>query len=229
MGEKNYESEAILIEPTFSNNTTTTTTTTTTTATLTKTTTTATKSTTTLSKLNSRLRKTKARLSRIFKTKNSPNDEETDEYDEKLFFEMLKSLSEPDKSESADGGEEESEEGERPTTTPKKKLTSKKKAVMIRKSENNAYDANNNNEMEKVVGENEKSADKYKRMCIVTNWSQFRPGRGRFQFELINVDLCNYIIFSSIVVIESESTEAEYNDEEEYILKPVQHNDFGRN
>jgi hypothetical protein len=62
----------------------------------------------------------------------------------------------------------------------------------------------------------------YKRMCIVTDWSQFRSGKGRFQFEFINLKLCNHIIFSSVVIAEDEEAE-----DEEYTLKMVQHNDLG--
>ena len=62
----------------------------------------------------------------------------------------------------------------------------------------------------------------YRRMCIVTDWSQFRSGKGRFQFEFINFNLCNHIIFSSVVIAEDEEAE-----DEEYTLKMVQHNDLG--
>jgi len=65
--------------------------------------------------------------------------------------------------------------------------------------------------------------DQYRRMCLITNWSQFRGGRGRFQFEYINIHLCNHIIFSSVIIAEAEDTE-----DEEYVLKSVQHNDIGK-
>lgn len=64
--------------------------------------------------------------------------------------------------------------------------------------------------------------DEYKRMCVVTNWSQFRSGRGRFVFDFINVNLCNHIIYTSVKIEEVEDAE-----EEEYDLKAVQHNELG--
>ena len=66
------------------------------------------------------------------------------------------------------------------------------------------------------------NAPEYKRMCIVTDWSQFRKGKGQFKFEYINIHLCNHIIFSTVVVSESEEAE----EDEEYIIKTVQHNDL---
>ena len=63
----------------------------------------------------------------------------------------------------------------------------------------------------------------YKRMCMVTNWSQFRAGKGRFQFEYINLHLCNHIVFSSASVAEDNS-----NLEDEFKIQPIQHNDFGK-
>lgn len=70
-------------------------------------------------------------------------------------------------------------------------------------------------------------------MCVVTNWSQFRPGRGRFQFEFIDPSLCNYIIYSSVRIAEYEDEPGDLDDEsdqdsysEEYIIKSVQHNDL---
>ncbi|CAF0742069.1 unnamed protein product [Brachionus calyciflorus] len=62
----------------------------------------------------------------------------------------------------------------------------------------------------------------YKRMCVVTNWSQFRPGRGRFSFDFIDAKLCNHIIYASVKVAESDSDDF---DSEEYEIQAVQHNE----
>ena len=83
---------------------------------------------------------------------------------------------------------------------------------------------------ENGVEENEESEDPnqpdYKRMCIVTDWAQFRKGKGQFNFEYINIHLCNHIIFSTAVVSESEESDEEDEQSEEYIIKTVQHNDL---
>jgi hypothetical protein len=83
---------------------------------------------------------------------------------------------------------------------------------------------------ENGVEENEESEDPnqpdYKRMCIVTDWAQYRKGKGQFKFEYINIHLCNHIIFSTVVVSESEESDEEDEQNEEYIIKTVQHNDL---
>jgi hypothetical protein len=209
-----------------------TTSTTTTTTTSTTTTTTTSKVTTKASALKPRatskrsltLKEAKSRLNKILK-KNSQTDE-TDEEDEKFFLEMLKSLTDSNES-------DHEEDNDQPETTTKavtgrkSKLdrlkNMKRKKSMIRKQHVTPKTPDPN----KLAINSAVANSKYKGMCIVTNWSQFRPGRGRFTFDLINVDLCNYIIFSSIVVIEAEEVEYE-DEEEEFILKPVQHNDFGK-
>lgn len=154
------------------------------------------------------------------------------------------------------------------TTTTSTKRSTSVMGRMMKKSNNQEYDDRLYAEMVKSLGEHDerrhrkstikqrlavtgtrreqsakKETDKYKAMCIVTNWSQFRQGRGRFQFEFINLDYCNHIVFSSIVVIQEEKTRkrsirsADYEEDEEdedyessgesFALKPVQHNDFG--
>lgn len=72
----------------------------------------------------------------------------------------------------------------------------------------------------------EQNNTKYRKMCIVTSWSQFRQGRGRFHFEFIDSKLCKYIIYASVKVFE-EGDESDNEGEmvEEYVIKPVQHND----
>jgi chitinase len=66
--------------------------------------------------------------------------------------------------------------------------------------------------------------NKYKRICVVTNWAQYRTGRARFQFEYINVHLCNYIIYSSVVIEEKEMIGNE--SQIDYQIKTTQHNDI---
>jgi hypothetical protein len=79
------------------------------------------------------------------------------------------------------------------------------------------------NEIDEIKGRSSSQApDDYKRLCVVTNWSQFRSGKGRFLFEYINVHLCNYIVFSSLGI-----NDEEFADNGEYTLKSVQHNDMG--
>ena len=92
-----------------------------------------------------------------------------------------------------------------------------------RKEKTDSNKENNENEGEEQDEEEEEDDDQYRRMCLITNWSQFRGGRGRFQFEYINSHLCNHIIFSSVIIAEAEDTE-----DEEYVLKSVQHNDIGK-
>lgn len=62
--------------------------------------------------------------------------------------------------------------------------------------------------------------DKYKRICTITNWSQFRSGKAQFQTEYTNIHLCNYILFSSVAISE-DSTDS-------FKLQPIQHNDMGK-
>lgn len=61
---------------------------------------------------------------------------------------------------------------------------------------------------------------KYKRICVVTNWSQFRPGRGSFRYDHININLCNYLIFSAAAIVEENSMISD-----EFKLHHIQHND----
>ena len=106
--------------------------------------------------------------------------------------------------------------------TPKMHSSLKKKKNVDDEYE---YEGEENN-----VEENEESDDPnqpdYKRMCIVTDWAQFRKGKGQFKFEYINIHLCNHIIFSTAVVSESEESDEEDEQSEEYIIKTVQHNDL---
>ena len=64
--------------------------------------------------------------------------------------------------------------------------------------------------------------NKYKRICTVTNWSQFRAGKAQFQLQYSNTHLCNYILFSSVAITEDSTMTSD-----EYKLQTIQHNDFG--
>jgi hypothetical protein len=63
--------------------------------------------------------------------------------------------------------------------------------------------------------------DKYERICVVTNWSQFRVGKAKFTFNKIDTSLCNIILFSSAEVFEDLATS-------EYRLNSLQQTDYGR-
>ena len=70
--------------------------------------------------------------------------------------------------------------------------------------------------------ENDVENNKYKRICTVTNWSQFRAGKAQFQLQYSNTHLCNYILFSSVAITEDTTMTTE-----DYKLQTIQHNDFG--
>lgn len=76
---------------------------------------------------------------------------------------------------------------------------------------------------ELIIEDDASDANNYKRMCVVTNWSQFRPGRGRFSFDFIDSSLCNYVIYASVKVVEAEY---DYDDSEEFEIQAVQHNEM---
>ncbi|RNA25667.1 acidic mammalian chitinase-like [Brachionus plicatilis] len=67
-----------------------------------------------------------------------------------------------------------------------------------------------------MIEDNADDGNTYKRMCVVTNWSQFRPGRGRFSFDFIDSTLCNYVV----------ETDYDYYDSEEFEIQAVQHNEM---
>jgi hypothetical protein len=64
--------------------------------------------------------------------------------------------------------------------------------------------------------------NKYKRICTITNWSQFRAGKAQFQIQYSNTHLCNYILFSSVAITEDSTMTSD-----DYKLQTIQHNDFG--
>ena len=79
-----------------------------------------------------------------------------------------------------------------------------------------------NEQKENELESNEVESE-HKRICIVTNWSQFRPGQGRFRFEDINPIYCNHIMFSSV------SIGAEDDNDSKFTVKPIRQNDYSKN
>jgi len=57
---------------------------------------------------------------------------------------------------------------------------------------------------------------RYKKVCYVTNWSQYRDGYGRFQPENIDPFLCTHVIYAFA-----------YIDEVSLLLRSIEHNDLG--
>lgn len=59
---------------------------------------------------------------------------------------------------------------------------------------------------------------KYKKICYVTNWSQYRPGAARFLPENVDPFLCTHIIFAFAYIDKNTLTirTIEENDEEMY-------------
>jgi hypothetical protein len=57
---------------------------------------------------------------------------------------------------------------------------------------------------------------RYKKVCYVTNWSQYRDGYGRFQPENIDPFLCTHVIYAFA-----------YIDEVNLLLRSIEHNDLG--
>jgi hypothetical protein len=159
------------------------------------------------------------------------NYKDDNDENEKLFFEMLKSLNEEaDNEEDEDDEDRSSIKGKKknkksrsksPTSSKKNGLSKSKQ--MVRKQPPGGFGATGSDLSTEFDPDTE--SHKYKRMCIVTNWSQFRPSDGKFLFDFIDVNLCNHIIFSNIIVIEQENED--YEDEISFVLKPVQHNEFG--
>ncbi|CAH1258832.1 CHIT1 [Branchiostoma lanceolatum] len=55
----------------------------------------------------------------------------------------------------------------------------------------------------------------YKRVCYHTNWSQYRPGIGKFFPEDIDSSLCTHIIYSFAKMVGNQLQAFEWNDESE--------------
>lgn len=53
----------------------------------------------------------------------------------------------------------------------------------------------------------------YKRVCYVSNWSQYRPDGGKFFQTNVQANLCDYIIFSFAKIVSNVVTPYEWNDE----------------
>ncbi|KAK3088662.1 hypothetical protein FSP39_022037, partial [Pinctada imbricata] len=54
----------------------------------------------------------------------------------------------------------------------------------------------------------------YKRICYYTNWSQYRPGEGKFAPENIDPFLCTHIVYAYAKLDGNRITHVEWNDED---------------
>lgn len=119
------------------------------------------------------------------------------------------------------------------TTTTRGRKRSKSKLIkkisqQLIDSKKSSSSSNNNERDEEKKEDSDRydnkqnGANDYKRICIVTNWAQFRTGKAHFKFEYINLHLCTHIIFSSATINEIDAGETY-----EYAIKSVQQNDFG--
>ena len=54
----------------------------------------------------------------------------------------------------------------------------------------------------------------YKRVCYYTNWSQYRPGRGKFLPENVDPSLCTHIIYAFATMSANRLAAYEWNDED---------------
>ena len=57
----------------------------------------------------------------------------------------------------------------------------------------------------------------YKRVCYYTNWSQYRPGKGKYTVDDIDPRLCTHVIYAFAKVINSEIQMVEWNDDQMYV------------
>ncbi|XP_055078756.1 acidic mammalian chitinase-like, partial [Periophthalmus magnuspinnatus] len=57
-----------------------------------------------------------------------------------------------------------------------------------------------------------------KLVCYYTNWSQYRPGEGKFTPRNVDPDLCTHLIYAfSIISPSNELSTYEWNDEVLYL------------
>ena len=53
----------------------------------------------------------------------------------------------------------------------------------------------------------------YRRICYHTNWSQYRPAKGRFMPENIPVHLCTHLVYAFATMKGNRIAPYEWNDE----------------
>lgn len=56
----------------------------------------------------------------------------------------------------------------------------------------------------------------YKRVCYYTNWSQYRPGEGKYTPDNIDAKLCTHIIYAFAKLANNKLETLEWNDEKMY-------------
>ncbi|OWF47140.1 Acidic mammalian chitinase [Mizuhopecten yessoensis] len=56
----------------------------------------------------------------------------------------------------------------------------------------------------------------YRRVCYHTNWSQYRPGLGKFKVSNIDASLCTHLIYSFAQITDNQLAIYEWNDEQLY-------------
>ncbi|XP_060076675.1 probable endochitinase [Ylistrum balloti] len=56
----------------------------------------------------------------------------------------------------------------------------------------------------------------YRRVCYHTNWSQYRPGLGKFKIDNIDASLCTHLIYSFAQITNNQLATYEWNDDQMY-------------
>ncbi|XP_069125631.1 acidic mammalian chitinase-like [Argopecten irradians] len=56
----------------------------------------------------------------------------------------------------------------------------------------------------------------YRRVCYHTNWSQYRPGNGKFKVDNIDPNLCTHLIYSFAQITNNQLATYEWNDGQLY-------------